>query len=89
MRTIVRRFFTKKQAEQTIDESTHHGLEYKRVHYHDLKKVDYVSNSSLVELINISKQWLKQGIEVRFINAKDNIKGAIKKLGLDDVLKFE
>lgn len=89
MKVIARRIFSSSKGNEVSEDAVHHGLSYHRVHYHDLKSEQFLSSNSIARLINLSRNWLKQGIEIRFINAKDNIKSYIKSLGLDDVLKFE
>lgn len=65
------------------------GVYFQGVHYYDMGKVEYINHSGIAELIDLVKDWMEQGIEVRFINVPDGIKREFEKLDLDHIIDFE
>jgi hypothetical protein len=54
--------------------------------YYDLKNVAFINNTGMAKILELLKSLLKQGVEVRFINVKPQIKQKIKSLGLENIL---
>jgi anti-anti-sigma regulatory factor len=59
------------------------------VQYVDMTNVLYVTSSDIAELISMVKHRLTDGIEVKLVNVKDNVKRFIQKLQLDHILYCE
>lgn len=62
------------------------GVHFQGIYYYDMGKVQYINNSGIADLIDLVKAWLEQGIEVRFINARDEIKKKIADMDLENIL---
>jgi anti-anti-sigma regulatory factor len=56
------------------------------VHYYDFKNVQFINNTGMASLIDLSKCLLEQGIKVQFVNVNEKIKNKIKSIGLENIL---
>ncbi|MFY9311170.1 MAG: STAS domain-containing protein [Bacteroidia bacterium] len=64
------------------------GMYVQGVQYFDFKNVNFINNTGIANLIDILKDLLKEGIEVKFVNVKENIKNKFISMGLDSVFHF-
>ncbi len=64
------------------------GVYIQGVQYFDFKSVNFINNTGIANLIDILKDLLKEGIEVKFVNVKDNIKNKFISMGLDSIFHF-
>lgn len=64
------------------------GMYIQGVQYFDFKNVNFINNTGIANLIDILKDLLKQGIEVKFVNVKENIKNKFMSMGLDTIFHF-
>ncbi len=64
------------------------GMYVQGVQYFDFKNVSFINNTGIANLIDILKDLLKEGIEVKFVNVKENIKNKFISMGLDSVFHF-
>jgi anti-anti-sigma regulatory factor len=65
------------------------GAFFQGVYYYDMANVKYINNTGIADLINLVKDWMDQGTEVKFINVRDEIKNEFKRLGLVNIIDFE
>ena len=63
------------------------GVYCQGVQYYDLKGVKYINNTGMAILIDLLKNLLEMGVEVQFVNVDEKIKGKIKELGLEKIIK--
>lgn len=61
---------------------------HRGVKYVDLKKITFINNNGIANLIRYIKYFLENGIEVKFINLSDSIKYKIKMMGLTNVINL-
>lgn len=59
-----------------------------RVHYEDLAGIQYLSNWDIARIINTVKENLNKGIEVKFINVKDELRQQMKNIDSDNILNI-
>ena len=64
------------------------GVYIQGVQYFDFKNVNFINNTGIANLIDILKDLLKQGIEVKFVNVKESIKSKFTSMGLDTIFHF-
>lgn len=64
------------------------GMYIQGVQYFDFKNVNFINNTGIANLIDILKDLLKEGVEVKFVNVKANIKSKFIAMGLDSVFHF-
>ncbi len=64
------------------------GVYFQGVQYVDFKNVNFINNTGIANLIDILKDSLKQGIEVKFVNVKDDIKNKFNSMSLDSIFHF-
>lgn len=64
------------------------GMYIQGVQYFDFKNVNFINNTGIANLIDILKDLLKEGVEVKFVNVKENIKSKFIAMGLDSVFHF-
>jgi hypothetical protein len=64
------------------------GVYFQGVQYFDFKNVNFINNTGVANLIDILKDLLKQGIDVKFVNVKENIKDKFRAIGLDSIFHF-
>lgn len=57
------------------------------IHYYDFKNIQFISNTGMASLIDLLKCMLEKGERVLFVNVNEEIKGKIRSLGLDGILK--
>ena len=64
------------------------GVYIQGVQYFDFKNVNFINNTGIANLIDILKDLLKEGIEVKFVNVKESIKNKFISMGLDTIFHF-
>ncbi len=65
------------------------GAYFQGVHYYDMGKVQYINSSGIADLIDLVKDWMEQGIEVKFINVRDEIRKEFQRLDLGHIIDFD
>ena len=65
------------------------GVYFQGVHYYDMGKIEYINNSGIADLIDLTRDWMEQGIEVRFINVRDEIKKEFQRRDLGHIIDFD
>jgi anti-anti-sigma regulatory factor len=59
----------------------HHGIQY-----YDLKNIDFINYTGMVNLLDFIKSLAQEGVQVQFVNVNEKIKDKIKSVGLEDIL---
>lgn len=62
------------------------GVFCEGVQYYDLKDVNFINNTGLINLIDLLKANLKEGKALQFVNVNKRVRKKIKAMGLDSVL---
>lgn len=62
------------------------GLYYRGIQYFDFKKIEFINNNGLANLIKFLKFYLEKGIEVQFVNLGVAVKNKIRSMGLEHIL---
>src|SRR5688572_28600122 len=75
--------------ENAITEKELPGVLCHGVQYYDLRRIHLISNTGLVNLVNLLRSLLQRGLEVRFINVCDAIKIRMKVMGLDKIFQCD
>ena len=65
------------------------GVYCRGTQYYDFKDVGFISNSSMVNLIDLLRTLLEKGVEVQFVNVNETIRTKIKSMGLEHILNCD
>lgn len=65
------------------------GVFFNNIHYYDMSRVKYINHSGIADLIDLVKDWMEQGIEVKFINIQPEIRHEFVRLDLEHIIDFE